>query len=331
MSILKTFLDRRLGFGTAPLGNLFRDIPEEEAQETIESVWNEGIRYFDTAPFYGAGLAESRLGEFLKNKPRDEYLLSTKVGRIISDETEQKEGLFEHGRQNKIEESYTGDAVKRSIEQSLNRLQTDRLDIVYVHDISPDFHGDQWISLFDEARKGAFRVLNQMKQEGVISEWGLGVNMPQPIELALQLEETVPTLSLQATHYTLMNHQRSLDLLMPLAEKRNSGIVVGAPYNSGALLGGNHYDYAEADQDVKDHVRTLQRVADNHSVSLKAAALQFSSAHPAVEAVIPGSTRPDRIKEDTDALNETIPQEFWQELQEENLVSKEAPLPGDNN
>ncbi|PYZ97713.1 D-threo-aldose 1-dehydrogenase [Alteribacter lacisalsi] len=327
MSILNGFLDQKIGFGTAPLGNLFRDIPEEEAQETIEAVWNEGIRYIDTAPFYGAGLAEARLGEFLKNKPRDEYVLSTKVGRIISDETEKKEGLFAHGRQNKIIEEYTEDATKRSIEQSLNRLQTDRLDIVYVHDISPDFHGDQWVSLFDEARKGAFRVLNQMKEEGVIKEWGLGVNMPQPIELALQLEETVPTLSLQATHYTLMNHQRALDLLMPLAQKRESGIVVGAPYNSGALLGGDHYDYAEADSSVKNHVRRLQETADNHGVSLKAAALQFSTAHPAVEAVIPGSTRPDRIKEDVAALKETIPAAFWEELISKELISAKAPLP----
>ncbi|MCE7791292.1 aldo/keto reductase [Salipaludibacillus sp. CUR1] len=327
MSFLNTFLKQPIGYGTAPLGNLFRDVPEEQAQETIESVWNEGIRYFDTAPFYGAGLAEQRLGEFLKNKSRDDYVLSTKVGRIISDETEEKEGLFEDGRQNKLIDDYTADGTKRSIEQSLERLQTDRLDFVYVHDISADFHGDDWISLFDEARKGAFRVLNEMREEGVIREWGLGVNLPLPIELALELEETVPTLSLQATHYTLMNHQSALDKLMPLAEKRGSGIVVGAPYNSGALLGGDHYDYAPVSSEIKQHVQQLQDVATQHGVSLKAAALQFSTAHPAVDAVIPGSTRPDRIKEDVAAFKETIPGAFWQELRDKELISKEAPLP----
>ncbi|QKS70343.1 aldo/keto reductase [Paenalkalicoccus suaedae] len=332
MSFLKTFLNQPIGYGTAPLGNMFRDVPEEEAQATIESVWNEGIRYFDTAPFYGAGLAETRLGEFLKDKPRDEYIISTKVGRLISDEKEDKSGtgLFEYGNQNKIIQDYTAEGTRKSIEDSLERLQTDYLDIVYVHDISPDFHGDEWISLFDEARKGAFKVLQEMKEEGVIRDWGLGVNLPLPIEVALGLEETVPTLSLQATHYTLMNHHSALNSLMPLAEEKGSGIVVGGPYNSGALLGGDHYDYAPASEETKQHAQELKKIANQHGVSLKAAALQFSTAHPAVAAVIPGSTRPDRIKEDIAALKETIPEAFWNELREKNLISKDAPLPGSN-
>ncbi|PSL42922.1 D-threo-aldose 1-dehydrogenase [Salsuginibacillus halophilus] len=320
---------QQIGFGTAPLGNLFRDIPEEEVQATLASVWHEGIRYFDTAPLYGAGLSELRLGKFLQDKNRDDYVLSTKVGRLVSEETETKEGLFAMGRQNKLIEDYTEDGTLRSIEQSLERLQTDRLDVVYVHDISPDFHGDDWLSLFEESRNGAFKALQRLQNEGVIQAWGVGVNTTVPIELALELEETTPSLSLQATHYTLLKHERSLQRLMPLVERENSGIVVGAPYNSGVLLGGDYDDYVEAGSEVQAHVRRLEELTSKHNVSLKAAALQFSSAHPSVQAVIPGSTRPDRIREDVAAMKEEIPAAFWQELKREGLIAAEAPVPTD--
>ncbi|EZH66706.1 D-threo-aldose 1-dehydrogenase [Bacillaceae bacterium JMAK1] len=318
----------KIGFGTAPLGNMFRDIPEKEWTETVQSVWDHGIRYFDTAPLYGAGLSEIRLGEVLSNYNRNDYILSTKVGRLISDEKEEnKEGLFEFGRKNKVIDDYTADGTLRSIEQSLERLKTDRLDIVYVHDISPDFHGDEWLTKFDEARNGAFLVLSQLRDEGVIGSWGLGVNTTVPIELAMELENAHPDLSLSATQYTLMQHERALERMMPGAQKKGMGIVVGGPYNSGALLGGNHFDYVEATPDVKKHVQQLNEVAHRFNVNLKAAALQFSTAHPAVEAVIPGSTRPERIKEDLDAMNEIIPKEFWDELLERQLLSTKAPLP----
>ncbi|CAM3882462.1 aldo/keto reductase [Alkalicoccus chagannorensis] len=327
MAILKYKLKTPMGLGTAPLGNLFRNVPEEEAQETIQSAWDAGVRYFDTAPLYGAGLAEARLGEVFKNTPREEYLLSTKVGRIIKDETEKKEGLFEHGRQNQIEESYTEEAVLRSIEQSLERLQTDRLDVVYVHDISPDFHGDHWHALFEEARTGAFPALERLKSEGVIQDWGIGVNTTVPIEMALELEDAHPTLSLQATHYTLLKHERSLQRLMPLSEKKGTGIVTGAPYNAGVLFGGDSEDYAPATPETQHRVREISRVAEKHGISLKAAALQFPLAHPAVEAVIPGSTRPGRIHEDLAALKEMIPAGFWQDLREAGLIAPDAPVP----
>lgn len=197
MTILDEKLKKKIGYGTAPLGNLFRDVPEQEAEDTVRAVWDAGIRYFDTAPFYGAGLAEERLGRVLSEKNRDDFILSTKVGRVVLDEKEDKEGLFEDGHQNKLLNEYTEDAVKRSIEQSLERLQTDRLDIVYVHDLSPDFLGDEWITKFDEARNGAFKALTKMRDEGIISAWGLGVNTTIPIELALELEETKPDISLQ--------------------------------------------------------------------------------------------------------------------------------------
>lgn len=328
MANLHEVLQNKIGFGTAPLGNMFRDIPQEEALATVEAAWNAGIRYFDTAPFYGAGLAELRLGEVLSQYNRDEYALSTKVGRLILDEEEEKgSGLFNHGRSNKIATDYTADATLRSIEESLNRLKTDRLDFVFVHDTSRDFLGDEWVSKFDEARTGAFRVLARLQDEGVINGWGLGVNTTEPIELAMDMDEAAPTMSLSATQYTLLQHERALQRMMPAALEKGVGIVVGGPFNSGALLGGNYFDYAEIPPQVKARIAELTSIAQRHEVSLKAAALQFSTAHPAVAAVIPGSSRPERVAEDIAAMKVEIPGAFWDELLEKKLISAQAPLP----
>ena len=159
---ITSLLPSRLGFGTAPLGNMFRAIPDDEAAATVETAWNLGVRYFDTAPFYGAGLSEIRLGDALAGRPRDAFVLSTKVGRVILDETEdpaardlgEKGGLFEHGRPNKMINDYSADATLRSIEDSLRRLRTDRLDIVWVHDVAQDFYGDDWLAAYESARTG---------------------------------------------------------------------------------------------------------------------------------------------------------------------------------
>lgn len=327
MKNLQELLTHKIGLGTAPLGNMFREVPDEEAQETIQAAWDAGIRYFDTAPFYGAGLAEIRLGEFLSTKNRDDFILSSKVGRVIEEEEEDKEGLFEFGRKNKVITDYSAEATRRSIEQSLKRLKTDRLDMVFIHDLSPDFFGDEWIAKFEEARTGAFKVLAKLQEEGVIKGWGLGVNTTIPIELALQLEEDHPNISLQATQYTLLDHRVALDRLMMDAEAKGMNIVVGAPYSSGALLGGDYYNYGETPPEMKAKIKQLQDAADRHSISLKAAALQFSLTNPAVAAVIPGATRPDRIQEDIKALSENIPAAFWQELKEKDLIAENAPIP----
>ncbi|MCC9146341.1 MULTISPECIES: aldo/keto reductase [unclassified Arthrobacter] len=328
MANLHEVLKNKIGFGTAPLGNMFRDIPQDEALATVEAAWNEGIRYFDTAPFYGAGLAESRLGEVLSQHNRDEYVLSTKVGRLILDEEEEKSpGLFTHGRSNKIATDYTTDATLRSIEESLKRLKTDRLDFVFIHDTSRDFLGDEWVAKFNEARTGAFRVLARLQDEGVINGWGLGVNTTEPIELAMDMDEAAPTMSLSATQYTLLQHERALQRMMPKAQELGVGIIVGGPFNSGALLGGDKFDYAEIPPEVKARIAELGSVAGRHDVSLKAAALQFSAAHPAVAAVIPGSSRPGRVAEDVAAMKAEIPGAFWDELLEKKLISAQAPLP----
>ncbi|MGH3392979.1 MAG: aldo/keto reductase, partial [Actinomadura sp.] len=222
---IKSLLPGRLGFGTAPLGNMYRAVPAEEAVATVEAAWDAGVRYFDTAPLYGAGLAELRLGAVPAAHPRDEFVLSTKVGRVILDEVEdpssrdfgEKGGLFEHGRPNKIVNDYSADATLRSLEDSLTRLKTDWLDIVWVHDVAQDFWGDEWLAAFESARTGAFRVLQELREEGVIKAWGLGVNRVEPLELILDLDEPRPDAFLLAGRYTLLDHERPLRRLFPAA------------------------------------------------------------------------------------------------------------------
>ncbi len=332
---IKNLLPGRLGFGTAPLGNMFRAIPDEEAAATVQAAWDHGIRYFDTAPFYGAGLSEIRLGEVLSGMPRDAYVLSTKVGRVILDEAEdpaardlgEKGGLFAHGRPNKMVNDYSADATLRSVEDSLKRLRTDRLDIVWVHDVAQDFYGDEWLAMYESARTGAFRVLDRLRDEGVIKAWGLGVNRVEPLEVTLGLDEPRPDAFLLAGRYTLLDHERALQRLLPAAAARNVDIVVGGPYSSGILAGGTHFEYQQAPAEIVAKVERIKELATRHGVGIKAAALQFSLAHPATAAAIPGATRPSRVAEDVAALAETVPAAFWTALREEGLIAGNAPLP----
>lgn len=332
---MNTLLPSKLGFGAAPLGNMFRDIPEQEALATVEAAWTAGIRYFDNAPLYGAGLAELRMGEALAGKPRDEYVISTKVGRIILDEVEspqdrdlgEKSGVFQHGRPNKVVNDYSEDGTYRSIEASLKRLRTDRIDIVFIHDLAQDFYGDRWIGAFETARLGAFKALDRLKDEGVIKGWGLGVNHVEPIELLLALDEPRPNIFLLAGRYTLLDHDRALQRLTPKVAERGLGIVVGGPYSSGALVGGPNFEYAPASPAILDKVARIKAIADRYEVGMKAAGLQFSLANPAVAAVIPGASRPSRIAEDRAALEAVIPADFWRALRQAGLVHPAVPLP----
>lgn len=323
----------RLGFGTAPLGNMYRNIPEQEALDTVEAAWQQGIRYFDAAPRYGAGLAELRLGTALQQHRRDDYVLSTKVGRLILDEREdttqrdlgEKGGLFEHGLPNKIVYDYTADGTLRAIEASLARLKTDRLDIVWIHDPARDFHGEGWRDVFDIAMNGAAKALTRLREEGVISAWGLGVNRVEPCEMALQQAD--PDGFLIAGRYTLLDHADALRTLMPASTARGLGIVVGGPYNSGILAGGTHYEYQQATPDILARVDALRAVCAAFNVDIRAAALQFSLAHPAVAAVIPGASQPSRIAENLALVDAEIPAAFWQALRARGLVAVDAPLP----
>ncbi|KQP19803.1 aldo/keto reductase [Pseudorhodoferax sp. Leaf267] len=327
---------KTLGFGTAPLGNMFRAIPEAEAQATVDAAWNDGIRYFDNAPFYGAGLAEIRMGEALAQRPRNEYVISTKVGRLVLDEVEdvntrdqgEKGEVFKHGRPNKVVNDYSADATLRSIEDSLKRLKTDRIEIVWVHDVAQDFYGDEWLGVFESARKGAFKTLDRLRDEGVIQAWGLGVNRVEPIELLLGLEGPRPDGFLLAGRYTLLDHASALQRVMPKVAAKDLGIVVGGPYSSGALVGGPNFEYAPATPQILARVAAIKAIADRHGATMKAAGLQFALAHPAVAAVIPGASQPGRIAEDRAALQAAVPLAFWQEIRAAGLVDPAAPLPG---
>ncbi|WP_117196030.1 aldo/keto reductase [Rhizobium terrae] len=332
---IKDILPGKLGFGAAPLGNMFRDIPEPEARATVEAAWNDGIRYYDNAPFYGAGLAEIRMGAALADKPRDQYVISTKVGRVILDEVEdvsardlgEKGDVFKYGRPNKIVNDYSADATLRSIEDSLKRLNTDHIDIAFVHDVAQDFYGDEWLDVFETARKGAFRALDKLRDEGVIKAWGLGVNRVEPIELLLELQEPRPDGFLLAGRYTLLDHDRALQRVMPMVSERGLGIVVGGPYSSGALVGGPNFEYAPVTAPMREKIARIKTIADRYGISMKAAGLQFALANPAVAAVIPGASQPGRIAEDRAALQETVPADFWRELRESGIVNSAAPLP----
>ncbi len=334
---LRDILKDKLGFGAAPLGNMFRAIPEDEARATVEAAWDDGIRYFDNAPFYGAGLAEIRMGDALAGRPRDAYVISTKVGRLILDEIEdvgardlgEKGDVFRHGRPNRIVNDYSSDATLRSIEDSLKRLRTDHVEIVWVHDVAQDFYGDEWLGIFEGARKGAFKTLDRLRDEGVIKAWGLGVNRVEPIELLLALGGPQPDGFLLAGRYTLLDHDRALQRVMPTVAERGLGIVVGGPYSSGALVGGPNFEYAPATPAILAKVARIKAIADRHGVGMKAAGLQFALANPAVAAVIPGASRPGRIAEDRAALEESVPADFWRELRDAGLVSPAAPLPID--
>src|SRR6516165_4913422 len=310
---------------------MFRNIPEEKAAATFDAAWQQGIRYFDTAPLYGAGLSEMRLGQALAKHKRGEYVLSSKVGRLILDEVEsgprqlgEKGNLFEFGRPNRMVYDYSADGTLRSIEDSLKRLGVDRLDFVWNHDLSRDFHGDEWLARFETARTGAFRALTRLRESGVIKAWGLGVNTVEPCELTLDMAEARPDGFLLAGRYTLLDHERALQRLMPAAAARQVEIVVGGPYSSGILAGGTHFEYEKAPPEIIAKVERIKAIAQRHQVPLKAAALQFSLAHPASAAVIPGASRPERIAEDCAALAAAIPDDFWRELRAQGLVAAET-------
>jgi D-threo-aldose 1-dehydrogenase len=274
------------------------------------------------------------MGAALADKPRDAFVISTKVGRVILDEVEdisardlgEKGDVFKYDRPNKIVNDYSEDATYRSIEDSHKRLKTDHIDIAWVHDIAQDFYGDEWLGMFEQARRGAFKALDRMRDEGVIKGWGLGVNRVEPIELMLDLEGPRPDGFLLADRYTLLDHDRALQRVMPKVAERGLGIVVGGPYSSGALVGGPNFEYAPATPTILEKVARIKALADRHGISMKAAGLQFALANPAVAAIIPGASRPGRIAEDSAALKEIVPADFWRALRDDGLVNPAAPL-----
>ena len=336
MGIRQYLKNGPLGFGAAPLGNMFRNIPDDEAEATVRAAWDAGTRFFDTAPFYGAGLSEIRLGKELAKHKRSDYVLSSKVGRLILDDLEEeaqsfgeKGTLFEHGHRNKVVYDYSAEGTVRSIEESLKRLGVNELDFVWIHDVARDFYGDDWVRMFEEAHRGAMVALTRLREDKVIKGWGLGVNRVESCELAIDMTETHPDAFLLAGRYTLLDHELALQRLMPACEAKKVDIVVGGPYSSGVLAGGKTFEYAPASPEILAKVAKIKALCTRYEIPIKAAALHFSLAHPASAAVIPGASKPDRIHEDHEAMNTAIPEDFWMELRKEKLVSPLAPLPID--
>lgn len=315
-----------LGMGGAPLGNLYDRIPETLATATMQAAWESGIRHFDTAPHYGAGLSEHRMGAALRLHDRDAYTLSTKVGRILQASRNVPEhdqgfvGALPFARHF----DYSEAATMRSIEDSLQRLGLSRIDIVYIHDVSEDWHGAEWKQRFAEAMGGAARALTALRREGVIGAWGLGVNLIEPCMAAL--EQSEPDVFLVAGRYTLLDHT-ALATLMPACAARGVRLVLGGPYNSGLLAGGTTFNYETAPAEIANRAKAIGAICRQHGVDLKAAALQFCAAPPVVAAIIPGARTPQEVRENAAMMTATIPPALWATLKQQGLLPAQAPTP----
>jgi len=315
-----------LGMGGAPLGNLFTAIPDELASGAIRAAWDAGVRHFDTAPHYGAGLSEHRIGSVLRHHKRSDYTLSTKIGRLLDPvpQVPEIDDNFQHGLSFKRRLDYTYDGTMRSIEDSLQRLGLPSIDIVYIHDCGEDWLGAAWREQFDIAMAGAAKALTKLREQGVIKAWGFGVNVVEPCLLAL--EQADPDIFLVAGRYTLLDHT-ALKELLPACAKHGARVVIGGPYNSGILAGGTTFNYEAAPADLVAKARAMAAVCARHGVDLKAAALQFVVAHPVVAAAIPGPRTAAEVVQNAAAMVQPIPAAVWAELKAEGLLPAEAPTP----
>ena len=322
-------LPQNYGMGGAPLGNGAVAIDDKQAVATVEAAWNAGVRFFDTSPFYGYGLSEHRFGEFLNEKTRKEYILSTKVGRVFKAGKKVAKSLnwvnpapFEYTY------DYSAAGTRRSIEDSLLRMGIESIDIVFVHDLNEGNQdlGKKWKEHFQVAKNGAFKELAKMKKEGLIKAWGLGVNEAEPILQALDVAE--PDIMLAATQYSLIKHDEALNKTFPTCQKRGVSVVIGAPLNNGFLSGADRYDYSGTfPEGAKEKRAALQATAKKHNVDLRTAALQFCAAHPVVTAVIPGARHPKQSTENQVSMTKKIPAAFWAELKIQKLIAENAPTP----
>jgi D-threo-aldose 1-dehydrogenase len=320
----------RLGFGGAPLGNMRRVLAEPEAEATVEAAWNAGLRYFDTAPLYGHGLSEARIGRVLQGRQRDDYLISTKVGRLLEPcaPGEEASGIYRGTPALRVRFDYSRDGVLRSFESSLKRLGLDRVDILYVHDIELRTHGSpaaydaRLVELIDG---GGWRALEELRASGAVTAIGAGVNQAEACERLLGLAD--PDLFLLAGRYTLLE-QAPLHALFPACEKRGVGIVGGGPFNSGILVRrGGSFDYAAAPAEILARVERLDQVCRRFGARLATAALQFAGAHPAVVSVIPGGQSANEVSANVAMLDEPIDPALWTALKDAGLLDPAAPTP----
>ena len=305
----------RLGLGCAPLGGLYAAVSDEQARATVEQAWQLGVRTFDTAPLYGSGLSEERVGAALSSRVRDEFTLSTKVGRLL-EAGGSADPIFEGASAAAPVFDFSYDGALRSLESSLERLALDRVDIALIHD--PDDH-------YDEALAGAYAALARLRSEGVVGAIGVGMNQAEAL-VRFALDADVDCF-LIAGRYTLLDHA-ALGELLPICVERGIAVIVGGVFNSGILTGGDgHFDYRPAPPELGARVRRLADVCARWDVPLPAAALQFPLGHPAVACVLAGCRSPAEVAEDVRLFELGLPSGLWDDLRAEGLLPGDAPVP----
>lgn len=326
-----------LGVGGAPIGGMSGGpSADDDAQAVLEASWDLGLRYFDTAPWYGRGQSELRVGRMLRQRPRHEFVLSTKVGRILRaprDLTALAARTPPGGLPFEVQFDYTYTGILRAYEDSLQRLGLPRIDLAIVHDLDLGYHAPQarWDALAAQLVTGGWRALQELRSAGLIRGIGVGINPLGMIPRFLDLFDDV-NFFLLAGRYTLME-QDALDAELPACVERGVGIVIGAVFNSGLLatgpMPGARYNYQEPTPEQIDKVTRIQAVCNRFGVPLAAAALQFPLGHPAVASVIPGPMRPEHVHLNVQALNHPIPAQLWQDLKADGLLRQDAPIPGE--
>ncbi len=324
---------RVFGFGSAHLGELYGPVPESRSQETLTAAWDAGIRFYDTAPWYGRGLAEHRLGAFLRTKTRAEFQVCTKVGRTLHRPKDPKSfdrAPWVGGLNFEVTFDYSRDGILRSYEQALQRLALDTIDLLVIHDLDPGLHGDNQITYERQLYDSGIKALVELKASGDIKAFGMGVNSNDV------LEQIAPRVDLDfclvAMPYTLLD-QTSLHRGMADLTRRKRSAIIGAPFASGILVTGSsgpaHYAYGKAAPEIQDKVRRIEAVCASHQVPLPAAALQFVLAHPAVCSIIPGAAGPQEVVQNLASAHAPIPAAFWSDLKAQGLILADAPVPTD--
>jgi D-threo-aldose 1-dehydrogenase len=319
-----------LGFGGASLGNLYREISDDDARATLSAAWDAGMRYFDTAPFYGYGLSERRLGEFLRSHPSDQWVLSTKVGRLMqAANAVEKADEFVRPLPFTPVFDYSYAGVMRSFEDSVRRLGMEKIDVLLMHDLGRYTHGPRHEEMLAAALGGGIRAMHELKTSGAVRAIGLGVNEISICQQVLEQHEL--DCILLAGRYSLLE-QSPLRGLFKTCEQRGVSIVIGGPYNSGILVTGSRaaspkFDYGDASKDVLGRVRRIEAVCVRHGVALPAAALQFCLAHPVVASVIPGLANAGEVRDTLSSIRAEIPAAFWEELRSDGVIAPDAPVP----
>lgn len=319
-----------LSFGAAPIGNIFREISEETSDSMINHAYESGINYYDTAPMYGHGLSELRLGHSLRWKERDSIVMSSKVGRVLTAAKKQNINYapWVNAGRFTMNFDYSYDGTIRSIEDSLQRLNLEQIEIVFIHDIDVFTHGNQQPSMFNQAMDGAWKALESLRQQGLVKAIGVGVNEWEVCQAALEQRDF--DCFLLAGRYTLLE-QESLKTFLPMCEARNVAVVIGGGFNSGILatgaIEGAKYNYTKAPQQIMDKVTKMEAICADYDIPLPAAAMQFITAHPAIPSLTVGTRTTEQLQKNIDWFSHPIPAEFWSRLKHEGLLSEEAPVP----